>query len=203
MKIICIGRNYVAHAHELNNEVPSEPVIFMKPQTALLKDNRDFYYPAFSKDIHFEGELVYRICNNGKHIKPKFTKDYYNEVTIGIDFTARDIQDVQKSKGLPWELAKAFDHSAVIGNFVTLKEEQKNASISFSLEKNDKEVQCGNTDLMLFSIDAIIVYVSKFFTLNIGDLIFTGTPAGVGPISIGDAFVGKLGQEPIMYCTIK
>lgn len=203
MKIICIGRNYVAHAHELNNEVPSEPVIFMKPQTALLKDNRDFYYPAFSKDIHFEGELVYRICNNGKHIKPKFTKDYYNEVTIGIDFTARDIQDVQKSKGLPWELAKAFDHSAVIGNFVTLKEEQKNASISFSLEKNDKEVQFGNTDLMLFSIDAIIVYVSKFFTLNIGDLIFTGTPAGVGPISIGDAFVGKLGQEPIMYCTIK
>lgn len=203
MKIICIGRNYVAHAKELGNEVPDEPVVFFKPQTALLRDGKDFYYPDFSNDIHFEGELVYRICNNGRHVKPKFTKDFYAEVTVGIDFTARDIQDKCKTKGLPWEKAKAFDHSAVVGEFVPIHEVQQNGHINYELQKNGQVVQSGNTELMMHNIDDIIVYVSKFFTLNIGDYIFTGTPAGVGPISIGDEFIGKLGQRNVMKCTIK
>ncbi len=204
MKIICIGRNYVAHAKELGNEIPTEPVVFFKPQTALLKDGKDFFYPSFSKDIHYEGELVYRICNNGKHIKRKFTKDFYNEVTVGIDFTARDIQDEVKAKGLPWEKAKAFDGSAVVGNFVPIEEVQNaDEQINFSLEKNGKTIQEGSTELMMYNIDDIIVYVSQFFTLNIGDYIFTGTPAGVGPITIGDSFIGKFGEQEVMKCKIK
>jgi 2-keto-4-pentenoate hydratase/2-oxohepta-3-ene-1,7-dioic acid hydratase in catechol pathway len=204
MKIICIGRNYVAHAEELGNEVPKDPLVFFKPKTALLLDKKDFYYPQFSKDIHFEGELVYKICNNGRHIKPKFTKDYYKEVSIGIDFTARDIQQTCKEKGLPWEKAKAFDHSAVVGDFLPLESvTQADGSIQYTLEKNGTTTQNGNTNLMLHTIDDIIVHVSKFFTLNIGDLIFTGTPAGVGPIKIGDTFTGKFGDKEVMKCSIK
>lgn len=204
MKIICIGRNYVAHAKELGNDIPASPVVFLKPQTALLKDNRDFYYPDFSKDIHYEGELVYKICSNGRHVKRKFTKDYYKEVTIGIDFTARDIQQDCKEKGLPWELGKAFDHSAVVGKFVPLEDVQNaEGEVNFSLDKNNETVQNGNTDLMMFDIDDIIVYVSQFFTLNIGDYIFTGTPAGVGPIKIGDTYHGKINDVELLKCAIK
>lgn len=204
MKIICIGRNYVAHAKELGNDVPTEPVVFFKPKTALLLDNKDFYYPEFSKDIHFEGELVYKICNNGRHVKRKFTKDYYKEVSIGIDFTARDIQQHCKENGLPWEKAKAFDQSAVVGSFISVEEATNaNGQIEYTLDKNGEKVQQGNTELMMHNIDDIIVYVSKFFTLNIGDLIFTGTPAGVGPIAIGDSFEGKLGDKVLMKCAIK
>ena len=182
MKIICIGRNYDAHAKELGNEVPNEPVVFIKPQTALLRDKKAFYYPAFSNNIHYEAELVYRICNNGRHVKRKFTKDYYQEVSIGIDFTARDIQAELKSKGFPWEKAKAFDHSAVVGDFVAVEDVQnEDGQIDFSLDKNGETVQQGNTGLMIHNIDDIIVHVSQFFMLNIGDFIFTGTPAGVGP----------------------
>lgn len=204
MKIICIGRNYVAHANELGNEVPKEPVVFFKPQTALLKDNKAFYYPEFSKDIHYEGELVYRICNNGKHVKRKFTKDFYKEVTVGIDFTARDIQSQVKEKGLPWEKAKAFDQSAVVGKFISVESVTNNkGEIEYTLEKNGGNIQKGNTGLMLHNIDDIIVHVSQFFTLNIGDYIFTGTPAGVGPINIGDSFIGKFGDKEVMRCEIK
>ncbi len=204
MKVICIGRNYVKHIEELNNEVPTEPVVFMKPQTSLLKDNKDFYFPAFTKNIHYEAELVYRICNNGKHVKRKFTKDFYEEVTVGIDFTARDLQDLCKEKGLPWEKAKAFDHSAVIGKFVPLNSiENRDKEINFSLDKNDQTVQHGNSAHMMHSIDDIIVHVSQYYTLNIGDYIFTGTPAGVGPITIGDTFTGKIGDQELLRCSIK
>lgn len=204
MKIICIGRNYVAHAQELGNEVPTEPVVFFKPKTSLLLDGKAFYYPAFSNDIHYEGELVYKICNNGRHVKRKFTKDYYNEVSVGIDFTARDIQNEVKANGLPWEKAKAFDHSAVVGNFVPVADATNAAGeIEFTLDKNGQTIQTGNTNLMMHNIDDIIVYVSQFFMLNIGDYIFTGTPAGVGPITIGDSFVGKLGEQEVMKCEIK
>ena len=204
MKIICIGRNYVAHAKELGNEVPPEPVVFFKPKTSLLLDDKDFYYPEFSKDIHYEGELVYKICNNGKHVKPKFTKDYYKEVSVGIDFTARDIQEQVKAKGLPWERAKAFDHSAVVGDFLPIEEvTNSEGQIEYTLDKNGERVQTGNTELMMFNIDDIIVHISKIFTLNIGDLIFTGTPAGVGPIAIGDSYVGKFGDKEVMKCSIK
>ncbi len=204
MKIICIGRNYVAHAQELGNDVPQEPVVFFKPQTALLKDKKDFYYPGFSEDIHYEGELVYRICNNGKHIKRKFTRDFYKEVTVGIDFTARDIQTQLKTKGLPWEKAKAFDQSAVVGNFVPIEQvADVEGHLKYTLDKNNETVQNGDTRFMMNNIDDIIVYVSQFFTLNIGDFIFTGTPAGVGSIKIGDTFLGKLGDHEVMKCSIK
>lgn len=204
MKIICIGRNYVAHAKELGNEIAKEPVVFFKPQTALLKEGKAFYHPEFSKNIHYEGELVYRICNNGKHVKRKFTKDYYKEVTVGIDFTARDIQDEVKAKGLPWEKAKAFDHSAVVGDFVAIEDvTNSQGQIEYTLDKNGENIQTGNTELMLHNIDDIIVYVSQFFMLNIGDYIFTGTPAGVGPIAIGDSFEGKFRDRRVMKCEIK
>ncbi len=191
MKIFCVGRNYSEHAKELNNAIPEAPVIFMKPPTALLK-GKDFYMPEFSKDMHFECELVYRICKNGKHIAAQFASKYVDAVAVGIDFTARDVQSNQKSKGLPWEIAKAFDNSAVVSEFTPISAIPNPASINFSMEKNGNPVQTGNSADMLYSIDTIIEYLSKFFTLQQGDLIYTGTPAGVGPVAIGDILTGYL-----------
>jgi acylpyruvate hydrolase len=190
MKIICIGRNYGAHAKELGNEVPDKPVIFCKPDTAVLKNNEPFYLPNFSKDIHHEIEVVVKIDKMGKSIAPQFAHKYYSEFTLGIDFTARDLQTELKGKGLPWELAKAFDHSAVLGEFIK-KDNCDLNQLDFNLYKNDVLVQHGNTKDMLFSIDAIISFVSFYFTLKTGDLIFTGTPAGVGAVAIGDRLIGK------------
>lgn len=200
MKIIAIGRNYIDHAKELNNPVPESPVIFMKPDTAILKDNKDFYFPDFSSDIHYECEVVFRICNEGKHVSAKFAHKYYDAVGLGIDFTARDIQSKHKEKGLPWELAKAFDNSAVISNLIPKEEFENLADINFSLQKNSSAVQVGNTKDMIFDIDTLIVHISKFITLRKGDLIYTGTPAGVGPIAIGDKLEGYI-DDKLMFTT--
>ena len=186
MKIICIGRNYVEHAQELKNEVPTEPVFFLKPDTALLPKQRNFYLPEFSNDIHHEVELVLKICKEGKHIEEKFAHRYYDEISVGIDFTARDIQQKQKEKGLPWEPAKAFDHSAPVGEFIPLSKITDLQKINFHLDINGKTVQQGINELMIFSFDKIISYVSKFITLKKGDLIFTGTPKGVGQVHAND-----------------
>jgi len=203
MKIFCVGRNYAEHAKELKNEVPSAPVIFMKPHTALLTDNQDFYYPNFTKDLHYECEIVLRICKNGRSVSEKFARSYYNAVTVGIDFTARDLQQHQKEKGLPWEIAKAFDNSAVIGQWKTITDEGKNHPLLFSLKKNNEVVQEGNTGNLLFSFEKVIAYVSQFFTLNMGDLIFTGTPQGVGPVAIGDQLSASLFDDQLMNVAIK
>jgi len=203
MKIICIGRNYSAHAKELKNEVPAEPVFFMKPDTALLKDNAPFYYPSFSNDIHYEVELVVKISKNGKTILPQFAHKYYEQITVGIDFTARDLQQLCKDKGLPWEKAKAFDHSAVIGQFVFINELPNKEQINFSLSQNNNLVQQGLSSDMLFTIDQIIAYISGFVTLKTGDLIYTGTPAGVGPVKIGDKLQAKLENEVLLDFEIK
>ena len=202
MKIFCIGRNYADHAKELNNDVPDEPVVFMKPPTALLKGNRDFYHPEFSENIHHELELVLRIAKNGKHISRKFASNYYEQLTVGIDFTARDIQAKLKEKKHPWEIAKGFDGSAVLGEWRSIKDFDTN-NINFSLSKNDELVQQGNSKDMLFDFDVIIEYVSQFFTLQQGDLIYTGTPAGVSKVSIGDSLKGYLNNEMLFRCSIK
>lgn len=203
MKIIAIGRNYIEHAKELNNAIPESPVIFMKPDTALLKDNRDFYYPEFSKDIHYEVEVVVRICNEGKHVSEKFAHKYYDAVGLGIDFTARDLQADLKKKGLPWEIAKAFDHSAIISPLLPKEEFENIQNIDFSLKLNDVEVQRGNTANMIFSIDQLISYISQRITLRKGDLLYTGTPAGVGPVNIGDRLEGFLHEKSMFTCNIK
>ena len=200
MKIICIGRNYSEHAKELKNEVPDKPVIFLKPQTALLKDNKPFYYPEWTKDLHYETELVLKVCKQGKYIDEKFARKYFDEVTVGIDFTARDLQSRQKAKGLPWEIAKAFDNSAVIGKF---KKADDSKDFNFSMNLNGAEVQKGNTIYMIFSFEKIISYASQFFTLQTGDLIFTGTPAGVGPVKIGDRLEGFLETEKVFDFEVK
>jgi acylpyruvate hydrolase len=186
MKLICIGRNYALHAKELKNEIPEEPVFFIKPETAILKNRQIFYYPDFSKDVHHEVELLVKINKAGKNIEEKFAHKYYDEIGIGIDFTARDIQQICKEKGLPWEKAKAFDGSAPVGNFLSKNTFENLNNINFYLEINGITVQKGNSSDMLFSFDAIIAYVSKFVTLKKGDLIFTGTPAGVGAVKPGD-----------------
>lgn len=203
MKIICIGRNYVEHISELKNEIPDAPVVFMKPHNALLTDNKPFYYPNFTKDLHYECEIVLRICKNGKAIQEKFAHTYYDAVTVGIDFTARDLQDQQKKKGLPWEIAKAFDQSAVIGRWQQISEEEKKSPLLFSLDINNNNVQQGNTENMMFSFDNIISYVSNYFSLNMGDMIFTGTPKGVGAVQIGDVLSAKLGSEERLRFEIK
>ena len=200
MKIICIGRNYAEHAKELNNEVSASPVVFLKPKSSLLQGTT-FYYPEFTKDLHYECEVVVKICKNGKHIKEKFAKNYYQQITVGIDFTARDLQQQQKEKGLPWEIAKAFDGSAVVGKFIDIPADVQ--AINFSLHKNNLLVQEGHTKDMLFTIDQIIAYVSQYFSLHTGDLIFTGTPAGVGPVAIGDQLKGAIEQEPLFEIHIK
>jgi len=203
MKIICVGRNYAAHAAELKNEVPTEPVIFLKPDTALLPKRQPFFYPDFSKDIHFETEVVVRINRLGKNIAPKFTHKYYSELSLGIDFTARDLQQKLKEKGLPWEKAKAFDGSAPTGQFIDKSTLPEVNQLNFELKINGKSRQSGNTSQMLFSIDELISYVSKYFTLKIGDLIFTGTPQGVGPIAIGDHLEAYLENEKVLDLKIR
>jgi acylpyruvate hydrolase len=204
MKILCIGRNYVDHAKELNNPVPENPVFFLKPDTALLRRNRPFYYPDFSKDIHYECELVVKINKLGKNIQKKFAHTYYNEIGIGIDFTARDLQSKSKAKGLPWEIAKAFDASAPLSmEFIDKSEFEDLKKIRFHLDKNGETVQEGNSADMIFDIDELIAYLSRFFTLKTGDLIFTGTPAGVGPVKIGDKLEAYIGDMLMLKCNIK
>lgn len=203
MKVIAIGRNYIDHAKELNNPVPDSPVIFLKPDTALLKDNKDFYYPEFSKDVHYEVEVVFRICNEGKHVSPKFAYKYVDAIGLGIDFTARDIQSIHKEKGLPWELAKAFDHSAVVSPLFPKEDFPDHKNITFSLQKNGETVQSGNTKDMIFDIESLVVYISKYITLRKGDLIYTGTPVGVGPIAIGDKLEGFINDNSVFSCQIK
>lgn len=201
MKIICIGRNYADHAKELNNALPEEPVFFMKPDTALLRNNDPFFLPDFSQDVHHEIELVLRICKAGKHIEPEFASAYYNEITAGIDFTARDVQQQLKQKGLPWEKAKAFDGSAVTGTFLPFADMPEN--IAFSLEKNGQTVQSGLSSDMIFSFNEIISFVSRFVTLKVGDLIYTGTPAGVSAVQIGDTLAGKLGSTEVFRFAVR
>lgn len=203
MKIICVGRNYSDHAKELNNAVPTKPLLFMKPSTALLPDGKPFYHPDFSENIHHEIELVVKIKKNGKSINPKFSGDYYDEIGLGIDFTARDLQDELKDKGQPWEIAKAFDNSAAIGEFINVSELDLTNGISFRMTKNGNEVQVGNSSDMIFDINFLITYISKYFTLQIGDLIYTGTPAGVGKITIGDKFEGFIGEKKLLGCEVK
>lgn len=204
MKIICIGRNYIEHAKELNNPVPKTPVFFMKPDSALLQKNRPFYYPSFSKNIHHEVELVVRINRLGKNIEKKFAHRYYDEIGLGIDFTARDLQDECKKSGKPWEIAKAFDYSAALSSEFIAKEQIENMNeIAFHLDINGKRVQTGVSSDMIFSIDEIIEYISQFVTLKIGDLIYTGTPAGVGPVQIGDRLEGTLEGKKLLDFEIK
>ena len=204
MKIICIGRNYVDHAKELNNPVPEEPVFFMKPDTALLRNNAPFFYPSFSKDIQYEVELIIKINKVGRCIGEKFASRYYSEVGLGIDFTARDVQQRCKENGLPWEVAKAFDFSAPISSkFLPIADFETVDSIPFRLDQNGEVVQQGNSADMLFNVDRIISYVSQYVTLKIGDLIYTGTPAGVGSVAIGDRLQGYIGDTLMFDFEVK
>ena len=203
MKIICIGRNYAAHIEELKNEKPGQPVVFLKPDTALIKGEAPFYYPDFSTNIHHEIELVLKISKEGKYIQPQFAHRYFDEIGLGIDFTARDLQDQCKAKGLPWEIAKAFNGSAPIGDFKSVTEFSDLKNIDFHLEINGEVKQKGNTSLMLFDFATIISYVSQFFTLKKGDLIYTGTPAGVGPVQTGDQLIGFIGNEKMLHVEVK
>lgn len=198
MKVIAIGRNYQEHAKELNNPVPQQPVIFLKPDTAVLKDNKDFYLPDFSSDIHHEVEVVLRVSKEGRHINPSYASNYYDEIGLGIDFTARDIQAKHKEKGLPWELAKAFDHAAPVSRFIPKDNIKDLYNINFHLDINGTTVQKGNTADLLFSFEYIIAFVSKYITLRKGDFIYTGTPAGVGKVSIGDHLEGYLEQDKLL-----
>lgn len=206
MKILCIGRNYMNHVLELNNKVPKKPMIFMKPPSALLVNNKPFYYPEFTNDLHYEVEIVLKIGKNGKHVQPEFASDYIQKIALGIDFTARDLQQACKEKGHPWEIAKGFDGSAVISPFVGLEKVNRQA-IEFELHKNGQKVQHGNTKDMIFNFEEIIVYASKFFKLQMGDYIYTGTPAGVGQVQIGDhleAFLHtKDAIQSMLHCDIK
>lgn len=203
MKIICIGRNYAAHIEELKNEKPGQPVVFLKPDTALIKGEAPFFYPDFSTNIHHEIELVLKISKEGKYIQPQFAHRYFEEIGLGIDFTARDLQDQCKAKGLPWEIAKAFNGSAPIGNFKPVSELGDLKNIDFHLEINGEVKQKGNTSLMLFDFATIISYVSQFFTLKKGDLIYTGTPAGVGPVQTGDQLIGFIGNQKMLHVEVK
>lgn len=203
MKIICIGRNYAAHIEELKNEKPGQPVVFLKPDTALVKGGAPFYYPDFSTNIHHEVELVLKISKEGKYIQPQFAHRYFEEIGLGIDFTARDLQDQCKAKGLPWEIAKAFNGSAPIGDFKSVSEFSDLKNIEFHLEINGEVKQKGNTSLMLFDFATIVSYVSQFFTLKKGDLIYTGTPAGVGPVQTGDQLIGFIGNEKMLHVEVK
>ncbi|MFL0684263.1 MAG: fumarylacetoacetate hydrolase family protein [Algoriphagus aquaeductus] len=198
MKIICIGRNYAAHIEELKNEKLGKPVVFLKPDTALLKGGAPFFHPDFSENIHHEVELVLKVSKEGKYIQPQFAHRYFEEIGLGIDFTARDLQDQCKAKGLPWEIAKAFNGSAPIGDFKPVSAFADLKDIDFHLEINGELKQKGNTSLMLFDFATIIAYVSQFFTLKKGDLIYTGTPAGVGPVKIGDHLTGFIGNEKML-----
>lgn len=203
MKIICIGRNYIDHAKELNNPVPERPVFFMKPDTSLVIRNRPFFYPDFSKEVHHELELVIKIQRLGRSIPERFAHRYYSELGLGVDFTARDLQMEMKKKGLPWEISKAFDYSAPVSEFIPLTNLKDRNDIHFSLRLNDQTVQNGRSSDMIFSFDKIISYVSQFITLKTGDLIFTGTPAGVGTVKIGDHLECFLEEEKLMDFYVK
>ena len=203
MKIICIGQNYLEHIKELNSAIPEEPVFFLKPDTALLLDNKPFYLPDFSNDIHHEVEIVLKIKKVGKNVAENFAHKYYDEITVGIDFTARDIQKAQKTKGLPWEKAKAFDFSAPMGKFVSKSKFAAMNNIGFHLDINGKTVQKGNTNDLLFSFEKVISFISKFITLKIGDLIYTGTPVGVGPVKIGAKLEAFLEGEKMLAFEVK
>ena len=203
MKIFCVGRNYAEHAKELGNEIPEEPVIFMKPKSALLQANTPFYYPEFSNELHYEVELVLRISKNGKYIQEQQADKYYDAISVGIDFTARDIQAELKKKGLPWEKAKAWDNSAILGKWIDLNPAILNHPIHFSLLQNGNIVQSGDSTHMIFSFNKIIANISNYFSLNIGDLIYTGTPSGVGECVTGDLLEGYLEKEKMFDLTIK
>ena len=203
MKIICIGRNYESHITELNNERPKEPVVFMKPDTSILLNGSTFYIPDFSNDVHYEVEILVKISKVGKYIDAKFAHKYYDQVGLGIDFTARDLQSKLKSKGLPWELAKSFDGSAIIGDFIPKNAFLNLENIKFGLKKNGERVQTGSTKEMIWKIDEIISYVSQFFTLKTGDIIFTGTPDGVGKIESGDLLEGFIEDKKVLNLHIK
>ncbi len=203
MKIVCVGRNYAEHIKELDNERPSDPVLFIKPDSAVLPKEQDFYLPEFSSEVHYEVEVLVKIKKVGKYIDEKFAHTYYDEIGLGIDFTARDLQSKLKEKGLPWEKAKGFDGSAVIGKWLPKTKFKDLNNINFNLKKNDRLVQQGNTGLMLWGVDEIISYVSRFFTLKKGDVIFTGTPAGVGKINANDYLSGTLENEQMFSLKIK
>jgi 2-keto-4-pentenoate hydratase/2-oxohepta-3-ene-1,7-dioic acid hydratase in catechol pathway len=203
MKIICIGRNYTNHIAELQNERPIEPVVFLKPDSAILLKQHPFVIPEFSNNVHHEVELILKINKVGKYIEPKFAHKYYDEISVGIDFTARDLQDQLKAKGLPWEKAKAFDGSAVIGEFVSKEQFASLENINFELIKNDKVAQKGNSSLMLWKIDELVAYVSQFFTLKIGDIIFTGTPEGVAAVEPNDVLEGYLEGQQLFRIQVK
>ena len=203
MKIIAIGRNYQEHAKELNNPIPTEPVVFLKPDTAILLKKQPFFIPDFSDDVHYEVEVLVKINRVGKHIDKKFANKYYNEIGLGIDFTARDVQSALKVKGLPWEKSKSFDGAAVIGKWIDKNEVENVDHFEFSLKKNDEIVQNGNTSHMLWKIDELIEYVSKYFTLKIGDIIFTGTPAGVGKVIADDKLKGFIESKEMFSITVK
>ncbi len=203
MKIICIGRNYADHARELNNPLPEKPLYFMKPDSALLIKNKPFFYPDFSKEIHYETEIVLKISKLGKRIQKQYANRYYQEIGIGIDFTARDLQNACRKEGNPWEIAKAFDQSAAIGRFIPKSSLPDPSSINFQLDLNDNPVQKGNTRDLLFSFDELISYVSIYMTLKTGDLIFTGTPAGVGPVKPGDHLVASVEGQALLDFWIK
>ena len=203
MKLICVGRNYVDHIHELNNEQPDDPVIFLKPETALPLRHEPFFYPDFSKDVHHEVEVLVKISRVGKNIDQKFAHKYYDEIGVGIDFTARDVQSKLKAKGLPWELAKAFNGSAPVSNFIPKTEFPDLQNLNFRLDVNGQTRQQGNTSLMLFKIDYLISFVSRYFLLQQGDILFTGTPKGVGPVQIGDTLTCFLEDRPMLTVDVK
>ena len=203
MKLICIGRNYTKHIEELQNEKPTDPVVFIKPDTAILLKNQPFFIPDFSDDVHHEVEILVKINKVGKHIDKKFAHKYYDEIGLGIDFTARDLQSQLKEKGLPWEKAKSFDGAAVVGKWLPKTKFEDVDDIQFKLLKNDEVVQDGNTNLMLWKIDELIEYVSKYFTLKIGDIIFTGTPAGVGKVVANDKLKGYIENDELFSITVK
>lgn len=203
MKIICIGRNYTDHIKELENERPTDPVVFLKPDTSILLKRQPFFIPDFSNDVHHEVEVLVKISKVGKHIAKKFAHKYYDDISLGIDFTARDLQAELKAKGLPWEKAKAFDGAAVIGEWLPKSSFENLDNLNFSLRKNEGIVQSGNTSLMLWKIDEIIEYISKYFTLKIGDIIFTGTPAGVGKVVANDRLEGFIEDQKLFLITVK
>ncbi len=203
MKIIAIGRNYIDHAKELNNPIPKEPIFFLMPDSALLKNNQPFFYPEFSKNIHYELEIVIKLNRLGKNIAEKFANRYYNEIGIGIDFTARDLQENAKEKGLPWEISKSFDGAAVISKFNSLEKYGDINNINFRLEKNGEIVQKANTSEMIFKVDTLIEHVSKYMTIKIGDYLYTGTPSGVGPVKIGDRLTAFIENEKLLDFVIK
>ena len=203
MKIFCIGRNYAEHARELGNAIPDEPVIFIKPKSALLQSHTPFYYPEFTNELHYECELVLRVSKNGKYIQERHASKYYNGVTAGIDFTARDIQNELKEKGLPWEKAKGWDNSAVVGKWVDITPKLNLKDINFCLYKNKELVQQGNSKDMIFNFDAIVANISNYFSINIGDLIFTGTPAGVGECVVGDELEGFIESDSLFQVEVK